>query len=59
MQLLTKELRAQLPPLYAQEKTGDPTVYGSLSLPIQAGRGVLRMAGRREETFASLAVSSV
>jgi hypothetical protein len=27
MKLLTKELRAQLPPLYAQEKTEDPTVY--------------------------------
>lgn len=27
MQLLTKEIRAQLPPLYAQEKVDDPVAY--------------------------------
>jgi len=27
MKLLTKEVRAELPPLYTQEKNEDPTVY--------------------------------
>lgn len=27
MQLLTKKIRAQLPPLYAQEKVNDPVAY--------------------------------
>lgn len=33
MQLLTTELRAQLPALYAQEKTDDPLVYAKFFTP--------------------------
>jgi hypothetical protein len=31
MKLLTAELRAQLPPLYSQEKNQDPTVHALCS----------------------------
>jgi hypothetical protein len=33
MKLLTDELRAQLPPLYAQEGVSDPIVYAKLFTP--------------------------
>jgi hypothetical protein len=33
MKLLTAELRAQLPPLYSQEKTEDPTVHAKFFCP--------------------------
>ena len=33
MQLLTKELRAQLPKLYEQEGSSDPTVYAKFFTP--------------------------
>jgi hypothetical protein len=33
MKLLTEELRAQLPPLYSQEKNKDPTVYVKFFCP--------------------------
>lgn len=33
MQLLTDELRENLPPLYAQEKEKDPTVYAKFFTP--------------------------
>jgi Protein of unknown function (DUF2958) len=33
MKLLTDELRAQLPPLYAQEKEKDPMVYAKFFTP--------------------------
>jgi hypothetical protein len=33
MQLLTDELREQLPPLYAQEKEKDPMVYAKFFTP--------------------------
>ncbi len=33
MQLLSDELRAQLPPLYSQEKDKDPMVYAKFFMP--------------------------
>lgn len=33
MQLLTDEMRAQLPPLYSQEKDKDPMVYAKFFTP--------------------------
>jgi hypothetical protein len=33
MKLLTAELRASLPPLYAQEKNTDPTVHAKFFTP--------------------------
>ena len=33
MKLVTDELRAQLPPLYSQEREADPVVYAKFFLP--------------------------
>ena len=35
MKLLTDELRAQLPALYAQEKETDPMVYAKFFTPVR------------------------
>lgn len=49
MKLLTKELRAQLPPIYAQENAEDPMVLGKIFDPCSQWTWYLLEAGPIDE----------
>ncbi len=48
MELLTAELRAQLPPLYTQKKSKDPTVHWSFLCPA-IELDLVRHGGKNDE----------
>ena len=51
MQLLTEELRAQLPPLYAQENKQDPIVHAKFFTPWTGWTWFVTEGSQKEDDF--------
>jgi hypothetical protein len=51
MKLLTKELRARLPPLYAQEHTPDPIVHAKFFTPDSSFTWYVTEGSQQEDDF--------